>query len=170
MILAYLRFLWYIMMHKWYVLRACLSLKVPIQQALLHDWTKFLPPEHMPYVEFFYVYGYPKGQERIPIRDVPGFEERLEKARLRHQTHNPHHWQYWLQFQDCDDPSRCAHPMPERFVREMIADWVGAGKAQGTPDTFGWYQSHKEQIVIHPQTRMLVEHLLSEAQTKEIIP
>ena len=55
-----------------------------------------------------------------------------------------------------------ALPMPERYVREMVADWVGAGRALGKPDTRGWYEANRRNIVLHPDSRAMVERLLAE--------
>lgn len=51
-------------------------------------------------------------------------------------------------------------PMPERYIREMVADWQGAGMAQGTPDTLGWYRARGRNHVFHEATRMRVCVLL----------
>ncbi|MFA5525633.1 MAG: DUF5662 family protein [Acholeplasmataceae bacterium] len=54
-------------------------------------------------------------------------------------------------------------PMPRRYVLEMVADWVGAGRAiTGKRDAAGWYAAHREHIHLHPETRRLVEMLLKE--------
>ena len=57
-----------------------------------------------------------------------------------------------------------ALPMPDRYRREMLADWLGAGRAYGNPDTAGWYQDHKDGILLHPETRAWVERELFEEQ------
>lgn len=46
-------------------------------------------------------------------------------------------------------------PMVDR--KEMIADWIGAGRALGKPDTYAWYQSNKRNIFLHPDTQAWVE-------------
>ena len=54
-----------------------------------------------------------------------------------------------------------ALPMPEHFVREMVADWAGAGRAiTGSWEVSAWYAKNKEKIVLHPKTRCLVVILL----------
>lgn len=50
-----------------------------------------------------------------------------------------------------------ALPMPEKYRREMLADWRGAGRAYGNNDTAGWYEKNAAQIVLHPDTREWVE-------------
>lgn len=50
--------------------------------------------------------------------------------------------------------------MPERYRREMLADWIGAGAAQGTPDTRGWYAARGKNLPLGPETRAWVERQL----------
>lgn len=50
--------------------------------------------------------------------------------------------------------------MPVQYVYEMIADWVGAGAAQGTPDTLAWYHARGRFHVFHPITQAIIEDLL----------
>jgi hypothetical protein len=51
--------------------------------------------------------------------------------------------------------------MPNKYAREMVADWIGAGMALGSPDTLAWYEKNKNKIRLHPITRMYVENLLN---------
>ncbi len=60
--------------------------------------------------------------------------------------------------------------MPETYAREMVADWIAAGRAQGKPDTAAWYAAHRERIVLAAETRALVERLLVEAQRRRLMP
>jgi hypothetical protein len=50
--------------------------------------------------------------------------------------------------------------MPERYRREMLADWVGAGAAQGTPDTRAWYLARGHRHPLGRQTRAWLERRL----------
>jgi hypothetical protein len=50
--------------------------------------------------------------------------------------------------------------MPLRYRREMLADWIGAGMAQGTPDTLGWYAARGRHHVFGPKTRAWIEDQL----------
>jgi len=55
-----------------------------------------------------------------------------------------------------------ALPMPEKYIREMVADWAGAGRAiTGKWDVSDWYEKNKEKMTLHPDTRARVEELLS---------
>jgi hypothetical protein len=50
--------------------------------------------------------------------------------------------------------------MPERYRREMLADWRGAGLAQGTPNTLAWYSVRGKRLPLGPETRTWVERTL----------
>lgn len=58
--------------------------------------------------------------------------------------------------------------MPEQYVYEMVADWTGAGRAQGKAynetfrydETRTWYQKNGGKMILHNETRKLVEHIL----------
>jgi hypothetical protein len=57
--------------------------------------------------------------------------------------------------------------MPAQAEREMIADWMGAGRAiNGTWDATIWYAKNKDKIHLHPATRARVEEQLN----KKIMP
>lgn len=158
--MIYLRYLRYLLRHKWFVFVECCRFYMPVV-GLLHDMSKFRPSELIPYARHFYGNG---GDIRRG-RDKTGYykagdtgDEAFDMAWLFHQHRNPHHWQYWVLTQD-DDPSKVME-MPDRYVYEMVADWRGAGKAQGTPDTLAWYRAHKDKMLLHPVSRLHVEMLL----------
>lgn len=59
------------------------------------------------------------------------------------------------------DSKVVALEIPEVYVREMIADWIGAGRAiSGKDDARGWYEKNKDSIILHPNSRSLIEKLL----------
>ncbi len=143
----------YVLKHKWFVWQEGRKLGVSRWQLLIHDWSKFLPSEWLPYAEFFY------GRYRTLL----GAPHRLDKqafegAWAAHLRRQPHHWQYWLLHADTGKVS--ALWMPPKYVREMVADWKGAGRAQGNTDTASWYLQRAENIVLHEYTRAMVEALL----------
>ena len=147
--LAYLR---YVLRHKYYVWRGSRIVgDIPLWRVIIHDWDKFLPDEWWPYAETFYA---PDGTGRY----VESPE--LAAAWNQHQKRNRHHWQYWLLTWDRGDTEPL--PIPEPDMREMVADWIGAGWAiQGKPDPWLWYQENREKIILHPASRKFLEELLS---------
>ena len=50
--------------------------------------------------------------------------------------------------------------MPEPYLSEMLIDWIGAGMAQGNPDTLGWYASRGVRYIYGSRTRAAVERRL----------
>jgi len=156
---AYLR---YVLRHKWFVLVAGRRVGLSFWVLLFHDWTKFLPREWWPYVRQFYN---PDGSKRN-VRDATGAydpnvqPESFKLAWLKHQR-NKHHWHAWISIGD--DGSMTPLPMPERYIQEMVADWMGAGRAQhGRWECVEWYMANKDKMVLHPKTRRYVENLLGE--------
>ena len=117
-----------------------------------HDGTKRCLDEYEAYDSYFY------GDKD---------EDEFNYAWLRHIHRNPHHWQHWLLMNDDGkyrDPGKViALEMPEEYVLEMIADWWSFSWRSGNlREVFGWYESHKDKMILHPNTRELVESVLGE--------
>lgn len=153
----HLRNLRYLAKHKWGVLKAGLALRVPFWRLVIHDWAKLTLAEWGPYADHFFA-----GDPRAGSMHSPGSAERFDRAWLHHLHLSPHHWQHWVMI---GDGGVQALAMPEHFTREMVADWIGAGIAQGRTDRSEareWYDANKFRIVLHADTRALVESLLDE--------
>lgn len=145
------RYALYLVRHKWFVLVAGLKMKAPLWRLLIHDWSKFLPSEWLPYARYFYAYE--RGQQPEAARAA------FNRAWLHHQHLNPHHWQHYILTEDSG--RAFALPMPERLIREMVADWMGAGRAiTGRWDAQAWYRKNANVMTLHPDTRQRVEELL----------
>lgn len=156
-----LKYLWYVLRHRWFVFVECCRLGIP-WRGIVHDMTKFLPDEFFPYANYFH------GPKRKEWRDKTGYykptdtgDSAFDFAWLLHQKRNPHHWQWWILPEDCGNIKVLR--MPERYILEMVADWHGAGKAQGKPDTVQWYEANKDKMTLHSETRFRIEELLQEA-------
>lgn len=145
---GHLKYLSYVLRHKWFVFIECCRLGIP-WLGLTHDLSKFLPSEWFPYVRTFYA---PDGSSRYA--GGPGFAV----AWNDHQKRNRHHWQYWRL--TWDKGTTDSLPMPDRWRREMLADWRGAGAALGKPDTRGWYEANKYKMFLHPETRQWIHNQL----------
>ena len=145
-------YLRYLIRHKWFVFHAGIYTGAPLWRLLIHDWTKFLPCEWFPYVEMFY--------GKSPDNAGKVFSS-FSRAWLHHQHWNKHHWQYWILKED--DGGSFALPMPERYWREMVADWMGAGRAiNGRWEADDWYKTKGESnMVLDPDTKVKVWNLLS---------
>lgn len=153
---AHIAYGWYVIRHKWYVFIECCKLGIP-WRGLVHDWHKLLPSEWFPYVYFFHNADGTKRQ----VRDKTGYYEpdsAFDRAWFLHQKRAFHHWQSWC-FPDTNGALKVI-PMPDAYRREMLADWRGAGRAQGTPDVRAWYLAHEDKMRLHPETREWVEKQL----------
>ncbi|AOQ24571.1 hypothetical protein MTAT_19140 [Moorella thermoacetica] len=155
-IVKHFKYLSYILRHKWFVFLESCKLGIP-WQGLKHDLSKFSPTEWFPYAETFY------GNNASP-RDSTGAYDpsqvggAFDYAWLHHQHCNPHHWQWWVILGDAG--SQKVLPIPDRYRKEMLADWRGAGRAQRKPNTREWYLKNKDKMVLHPATRTWIEEQL----------
>ena len=145
---AHGRYASYVVRHKWFVLVAGLRVRAPLWRLLIHDWSKLLPCEWGPYVRSFYG----------PQPRTDEVKAAFDAAWLHHQHANPHHWQHWVLREDNGDTKILR--MPEKLVREMVADWMGAGRAiTGRWDVVGWYAQNRSKILLHDDTRARVDAL-----------
>jgi len=153
----YGKYLNYLLRHKYFVFLECCKLKVP-WLGLIHDWSKFRLSEFIPYAKHFYAAGsnIQKGRDETGYYQAGNTEDdKFNFAWLLHQKRNAHHWQYWLL--PMDDGSTKVFEMPTKYRKEMLADWRGAGKAQGTPDTKAWYNKNKYKMQLGEFTRKWIE-------------
>lgn len=142
----HIQYLWYVLRHKWFVLVAGLKTDAPLWRLLIHDYSKFSRAEWSAYVHQFYA----KDRKRVGA---------FERAWLHHQNKNPHHWQYWVNLRY--DGKHKPVVMPTKFAREMVADWMGAGRAiTGHWDIDEWYAKNKGQMIIHPVTVVFIEAIM----------
>jgi len=153
----HLRYASYVARHKWFVFRAGLWTHAPLWRLLIHDWSKMSRAEWSAYVRSFY------GKQGR----TPEVRAAFDAAWLHHQHRNPHHWQHWLLRED-DGPTK-ALPMPPKLVREMVADWMGAGRAiTGQWEVGKWYAANASKIVLADETRAEVAAILEAVSCRVI--
>lgn len=123
--------------------------------GVVHDLSKFRPSEFIPYANFDF----------DAVRDETGYykptdtgDEEFDFAWLLHQKRNKHHWQWWALPKD--NGSLKVLDMSLKYRKEMLCDWIGAGRAYGTPDTRAWYEKNKGRMMLHPNTRTWIERQL----------
>lgn len=151
-----------LLQHKLGVLRGCKIMGVPLWRAIVHDWTKLLPCEWFPYVRQF---RNPDGTKR-DVRNPDGSYDPaaqpipFQRAWIHHQR-NKHHFQAWISIGD--DGKLSPVPIPETYLREMIADWIGAGIAYSNRENpYPWYLGNKSKMVLHPETEKRLEELMEQ--------
>lgn len=139
--------------HITFVQEAGDKLGVPIAQLAIHDSSKYSIEEFPHYARSFH------GDRGDPV----GFA----RAWLHHQNFNPHHWEYWMTRSDHSKGKSGAVngclEMPENYVREMVADWMGASMAYtGSWDMAEWCTKNLPVIQLHPNSMELVRVVLKE--------
>ena len=146
---AYLK---YVTRHKWYVWQEGRKLGVPIYLLLLHDMSKLNPREYCAYARTFYGRD---GRHR--------YVENVEFAYAwnHHQKCNKHHWQYWVLRWDRGESTPLE--MPDKYRREMLADWRSASRCLSGSDTVSeWYNKNYINLILHPATRQWIEEQLGD--------
>lgn len=147
------KYLSYVLRHKWFVFRAGLKTGAPIWRLIIHDYSKFSHAEWRPYVESFY-----SGRPRSETKEL------FQQGWLHHLHKNPHHWLHWVLMNE--DGTRTAFEMPQSLVREMVADWMGAGRAiTGHWDIADWYEKNRPNMLLAPITSENVRILINKVIT-----
>lgn len=153
--MIYLRFLWVLLQHKWFVLVAGLRCKVPLWRLIIHDWSKFTPTEFGRYARNF------QGDYSSSPNDRARVSEEFALAWLHHENLNPHHWGYWIP----RTGKMAGQPMamPETYVRELIADCHGASRAYtGSWDIAVWLNTNGRNWRLHDETERLIWSVMIE--------
>ena len=68
-----------------------------------------------------------------------------------------------------DDPEEgtIALEMPGEYVIEMICDWWAFSWEKGDlEEIFSWYEAHRERMILHKNTRAMVEKILGDMRKK----
>ncbi len=157
-----IRYFWYLLKHKYYVFIECCKLGIPIR-GLLHDLSKFLPSECIPFIKYHYKNH--SDTIRRDIRDKTGYYNPLRTndpdlifAWYLHVKRNDHHWQHWTIVND--DGSFKTLKADRSALKEMLADWIGASKVQNKNSPLKWYIKNKNKIYLHISDRKWIEHQL----------
>ncbi len=137
----------YIARHRWYVFVECFHMRL-LWRGFVHDLSKYLPSEFFPYMVHFYI------QKK---HDIEGEEERFDMAWLKHIHRNKHHWQYWVLIED-DEANHKVMEMPDKYKKEMFADWRGASQAKGYgKDIRNWVSKNIVTMELHPNTKAWIK-------------
>lgn len=136
--------------HKAVVFKECRACGIT-WQGLVHDLSKFSPAEFTASAKYF------QG-DKSPIeaeKEATGYSA----AWNHHKGHNPHHWEYWTDFDE--DGEVTVQKMPYKYVVEMICDWIGAGKVYAggewkQSDPIDYYNKVRGGRHFHPRTEDLI--------------
>ena len=155
----YIIYFKYVVRHKWFVFLACRKTGVSLWQAIIHDASKFSPLEFITYAKNFYN---PDGSNRKDAYDLMKESLDYKYAWNHHEKNNKHHFGYWVVSSN-DDGKPEVLPMPIKYIREMVADWAGAGKAiNGHGNPYKWYADHGKKFLLHKDTREYLEIYLNQ--------
>jgi hypothetical protein len=143
--------------HKRLVFQECRRLGLPLWIAILHDWSKLLPSEFIPYMDYLERMGEFPHQKDVPMGALAGmgiFPKTKESVKAAfkdacelHYQHNKHHWNHYVK-------DGVAEPMPELYRLELLGDWWAVARALGNESPLAWYTMMKKEgrIVLHPET------------------
>lgn len=149
--------------HIRYVIEAGLMLGLSDLHLMRHDESKFGREEFAQYAINFH-----GGKSGLDVAHEAGkASDDFAGAWLHHIHHNPHHWQHWI-FPDSFTPKGSSVEagmllMPELYVREMVADWLGASRAYtGSWDMTEWLRKNLPRVRLHSQSWMILKDILRE--------
>ena len=119
-----------VLRHKKEVCKICFKFGL-YWQGIFHDMSKFSPTEFISSVKYY------QGN-RSPI-EAEKEEKGYSMAWLHHKSRNKHHFWFWVDW----NSKQCQYPvrMPLKYVYEMIADTVAAGKVYSKNAGKEWKQS-----------------------------
>ncbi len=129
----------YILIHKYNVAIECFKMGL-YWHAITHDLSKFYPSEFIPYANNFH----------SNTKD----RRAMETAWVFHKNRNKHHWDFWVK--GSGDPI----PMPEKYVKQLVADWKGMGRQKGFDSAIRYYAKTKHRMRLHNITRKLINKYL----------
>lgn len=160
---GHLKYASYVFRHKRHVFLAGRLLGLGVIQMAIHDWQKLTLTEWFPYVEAFY------GDKASPRRKDGSYDPTqvsvaFDRAWHHHLKYGRHHSEHWLL--PLQNGGVEALEMPEKYIREMVADWYGAGMAQDKPDFVGWFQGQRPRLRLHPRSLERAEQLVQELRRR----
>lgn len=114
-----------ILIHKYWVAKYCFQLGL-YWRGVTHDLSKFHPTEFLESIKYY-------TGTSSPINECKK-DKGFSLAWQHHKGHNSHHYEYWIdRLNTGGEPIK----MPKDDLKELICDWIGAGKTyMGSDFTF----------------------------------
>ena len=147
--------------HKMLVMKDCFKIGL-YRQGLLHDLSKYTPVEFLIGCKYYKGYMSPNNAERN--------EKGYSSAWLHHKGRNKHHLEYWIDYglgdESGEGKAMSGMKMPICYAVEMFIDRVCASKNyQGEnykeDSALRYYERGKDHYLLHPDTRAVLEYLLT---------
>ncbi len=136
------------------------ALKWDYTGGIMHDWSKYSPTEFLVGCKYYQGNMSPNNAERVARGDIP-LHGCITKGR------NKHHMEYWIDYSvDKEKKGICGMEIPVKYVVEMYIDRVSAAKnyqkgAYTDRSPLEYYENGKSIHILHPNTRELLERLLT---------
>jgi len=148
-------YLSYLLRHKWLMFWALWRKKL-YWQAIIHDWSKFMPDEAV---------GYIVRHNYDEYDHNPKLQAMRQHSQVLHDRRSPHQWGHWLK-------NGQPQEMPPKYLEEMLLDWkmsflLKKGRVQNYRHWYDWYFDHKPQLA--PETKAYIEKIIAEDQAKNKI-
>lgn len=142
-----------ILVHKFWVFYYCCKLGI-IWQGVTHDLSKFSLTEFKESIKFF------QGGKASPI-PVAKSKQGYSLAWQHHKGRNPHHYEYWT---DNYDSGTTFIKMPYKYVLELVADYLAAGKTYNgknftVKQEIDWWNGCKDGKAINNETKLLITYI-----------
>lgn len=158
MLINALKHLSRVLKHKFWVFYYCCKLGIP-WQGVTHDLSKFSWAEFSESVKY-----YKDGVSPVVVEKQ---EKGYSSAWQHHKGRNPHHYEYWTD--NYDSGTTCIE-MPFKYVLELVADYLAAGKTyHGKNFTIKqeleWWNNCKDRLKMHNNTKELVTRLFEHINT-----
>lgn len=119
-----------ILKHKFEVVKICFKFGL-YWQGIVHDMSKFSPTEFIPSVKYY-------SGIRSPI-EAEKEDKGYSMAWLHHKSRNKHHFWYWVDYNNKQVQSPVRIPL--KYVYELLADTIAAGKVYSSNAGKEWKQS-----------------------------
>ena len=141
--------------HRKYVRKMCWKLGL-YWQGIVHDLSKYSITELK-----MCKYWTGKGSPHQACREAIGYSP----SWIHHYHKNKHHYQYW--WGEDEEGKILPIKMPYKYALELIADYLGAGKAYNGnnfsfKDELDWWRNHVKTIKMHDETKAFVTSILSD--------
>jgi len=141
---------WYVTKHKANIVSPMLQMQLPLTQALVHDFSKYLPSEFRPYRDWF------QGPHGLKGDQDKETHKQWREAVEKHYARNMHHWK---------KRGLTVAETPLKYRMESVADWYSVGKTnrpKGTkfPDFKTWYAQRQESLPIDNEVRFTINKRL----------
>lgn len=124
----------------WYITKLCNT----------HDDSKLLEEEFEPYRKYFY--------PTVEDTDKDVIQKDYDNAWILHYSRNPHHWEYWVDF-DKNKERECLKFIREAYCVERVCDWMSMSIFNNNK-VKDWYEENKQSMYMSEDDRKMVENLV----------